>query len=929
MTHAWYLPCDFHYFIIAIGICILIKKEKKIGLSALFSVIIISMVIPFILTVAYSRPAMLLFYPDFLTGPKTHPDFLLTYSKSHTRATPYFMGMVAGYIYYKLKGKNNHVCRFKTTLIVLASLLSIVASIFCGAIFYNPYHEYNTYESAAYAALHRPLWAMGSIGLMYVASYGHASFLSTILTWNPWIPLSKLQYGAYLVHMQFQLRAAAKFMSPRYISFFDLISLSLSDIVLAFITALCLYLMIEAPLRKIFKELLNPKREPKKPKTDVEEAAATENPESTAHYDNPAFVSPNNSDDTSLAFGVAVCATPPNKHSLKKLKNRRSEGRKRVRYIIVFATPQEPRLPQRRSLTLSPSTPNITRTDEVVHAWYRSQISIDMQLWLEVFGVLTCICAIQAQNSIGRNQYVRENVDIFPPLPLGVIDGKNVLCRDQTRLYIDHLRNMSLWAYEIRDSTAKSANGLLRGGIAQFGQFEECLSVNAPFATQYCVATIVANVPVPNPPRDPKSLIYNPNESVLRKIYDKNDPAQQAENVALLGWCIPASCTAEDLQEYLNEYLSTVDSQLRTENVSYIASIGGNACQAQNDNRTLDQIDISFLLVTLIILLLLIASTICDIMWTDEGKLGGDSPTRRLLVSFSIKKNYPKLSKSEDSNPALRVLYGMRVICICMIITDHRFGTFLSNAIMNFNEVEEQYRSTFGTLFFHGDLFVDSFFILSGILVTYCLLVQFEKRILNPGFIILMRYIRLTPMYAYVIYFCATIFYFVGHGPMWKTIIAPEVQDCRDNWWTSVLYISNYVNAEHMCMVHSWYLPCDFHYFIVAIFLCILINKRKKAGLIALAVLFVVSILIPFIIVFVNNRPAVLFFYLDFIRSPKSHPDFLLTYVKSHARSTPYFVGIVAGYLFYRSRNQKVRLNWKTETQVPQTSESLVFHNPL
>ncbi|XP_076267311.1 nose resistant to fluoxetine protein 6-like isoform X2 [Rhynchophorus ferrugineus] len=300
MTHAWYLPCDFHYFIIAIGICILIKKEKKIGLSALFSVIIISMVIPFILTVAYSRPAMLLFYPDFLTGPKTHPDFLLTYSKSHTRATPYFMGMVAGYIYYKLKGKNNHVCRFKTTLIVLASLLSIVASIFCGAIFYNPYHEYNTYESAAYAALHRPLWAMGSIGLMYVASYGHASFLSKILTWNPWIPLSKLQYGAYLVHMQFQLRAAAKFMSPRYISFFDLISLSLSDIVLAFITALCLYLMIEAPLRKIFKELLNPKREPKKPKTDVEEAAATENPEGTAHYDNPAFVSPNNSDDSRL-----------------------------------------------------------------------------------------------------------------------------------------------------------------------------------------------------------------------------------------------------------------------------------------------------------------------------------------------------------------------------------------------------------------------------------------------------------------------------------------------------------------------------------------------------------------------------------------------------------------------------------------------------
>lgn len=297
-------------------------------------------------------------------------------------------------------------------------------------------------------------------------------------------------------------------------------------------------------------------------------------------------------------------------------------------------------------------------------------------------------------------------------------------------------------------------------------------------------------------------------------------------------------------------------------------------------------------------------------MWTDEEKLGKGSSLRRLLVSFSIKKNYPRLGHSDDSNPALKVLYGMRVICICMIITDHRFGTFLSNAIMNFNEVEEQYRSTLGTLFFHGDLFVDSFFILSGILVTYCLLIQFDKKVLNPGFIILMRYIRLTPMYAYVIYFCATMFYFVGHGPMWKTIIAPEVQDCRENWWTSLLYVSNYVNADHMCMVHSWYLPCDFHYFIVAIFLCLLISKKKKTGLILLGITFITSIVVPFVIVFVNTRPAVLFFYLDFIRSPKTHPDFLLTYVKSHARSTPYFVGMVAGYLFYRMRERKANLTW-------------------
>ncbi|KAH1014684.1 hypothetical protein HUJ05_012526 [Dendroctonus ponderosae] len=594
MTHAWYLPCDFHYFIIAVGICILIKKEKKIGLSALLSATIVSMAIPFILTVVYRRPSMLMFYTDFLTAPKSHADFLLTYSKSHARATPYFIGMFGGYLYYRMKGKNYHVCRIKSALIVFFSLASIAASVLTGSVFYDPYHPYNPYEAATYAGFHRALWSIGSIGLIYVASYGHAKFIWKILTWSPWVPLSKLQYEPKSTPQPFYIRPTI-------------------------------------PLYKMF-----------------------------------------------VYFSAVLIAA-------KKL---------------VFQN---------------------------TFAGGGRACTTKMQFFVRCFGL--CLIAV---NSLG---VFAQNVDIFPDLPLGVIDGKNVLCRDQSRLYVEALRNLSLWAYE-------------------------------------------------------------------------------------------------------------------------------------------------------------------------------RSPLRSLLISFSIKKNFPKLGRGEESNPALRVLYGMRVFCICMIITDHRFGTFLSSGILNFNTVEEQYRSFFGTLFFHGDLFVDSFFILSGLLVTYCLLVQWEKKFLNPAYVIILRYMRLTPLYAFVIFFCATFFDFVGFGPMWKIIISPEVQDCRKNWWTNLLYISNYVNADHMCMVHSWYLSCDFHYFILALALTILIYKMKRTGLALLGLVFLASILIPFIIVFIYQRPAVLFFYLDFIRSPKSHPDFLLTYIKSHARSTPYIVGIIAGYMFYRLRQHKVSVNW-------------------
>lgn len=39
-------------------------------------------------------------------------------------------------------------------------------------------------------------------------------------------------------------------------------------------------------------------------------------------------------------------------------------------------------------------------------------------------------------------------MDIFPELPLEVIDVDDVLCRQQSRLYVEALKNLTLWAYE-------------------------------------------------------------------------------------------------------------------------------------------------------------------------------------------------------------------------------------------------------------------------------------------------------------------------------------------------------------------------------------------------------------------------------------------------------------------------------------------------
>lgn len=64
---------------------------------------------------------------------------------------------------------------------------------------------------------------LGSVGVLYVASYGKIKWVYAFLAWKPWIPLSKLVYGAYLVHFEIQMRGVAKKGASDVTSYFDIV----------------------------------------------------------------------------------------------------------------------------------------------------------------------------------------------------------------------------------------------------------------------------------------------------------------------------------------------------------------------------------------------------------------------------------------------------------------------------------------------------------------------------------------------------------------------------------------------------------------------------------------------------------------------------------------------------------------------------------
>lgn len=100
-----------------------------------------------------------------------------------------------------------------------------------------------------------------------------------------------------------------------------------------------------------------------------------------------------------------------------------------------------------------------------------------------------------------------------------------------------------------------------------------------------------------------------------------------------------------------------------------------------------------------------------------------------------------------------------------------------------------------------GPQIVQTFFAMSGFLLAVQMIKYAENRSRSPGVLFLLkaivyRYIRLTPVYAFVVLLHATWLSKLQDGPIWKLGTDTERAFCRRNWWTNLLYVNNYIHAD-------------------------------------------------------------------------------------------------------------------------------------
>ena len=451
------------------------------------------------------------------------------------------------------------------------------------------------------------------------------------------------------------------------------------------------------------------------------------------------------------------------------------------------------------------------------------------------------------------------------------------------------------------DATGKQGAGLLEGNLILDGAFDECFEQNY---TGFCMGKV--------------NLTFLPPNSLFSWT---------------VGLCVPKYCTSHDVSVVMNSTGLFKVSPLEmpctdTKRPGYSAGA------------------IAMLVVCAVFVLLVLIGTLVDklIEWTsylprrknyepinddrretivaDVKTVGlnsskqemslvclATSGTKRpncvteLITAFSLYKTVPTLLATKQPPGIITSLNGLRVISMFWVILGHSvafIGLNFDNPLHVFKVAGTFSFQAVGNAFFS----VDSFFFLSAVLVAYLTFRQMKKKGRFPVIhYYVHRYLRLTPVYAFALFFTWALANHLAVGPSFNYADLDISKFCPKYWWTNFLYINNFYpwDIAEECFGWAWYLANDMQFYVIAPLMLLPLYYFAPVGMIVSGAILLCSFVITATLAGIydlqgNMLAAIAYRYVD--NSTQSYMD--LIYIKPWARIAPYIVGLLLGYMLYK-----------------------------
>ncbi|KAI5646255.1 hypothetical protein NE865_01717 [Phthorimaea operculella] len=337
-------------------------------------------------------------------------------------------------------------------------------------------------------------------------------------------------------------------------------------------------------------------------------------------------------------------------------------------------------------------------------------------------------------------------------------------------------------------------------------------------------------------------------------------------------------------------------------------------CQSLGRKQEVDSYDYMVAVAFTILLVLNLLGSLQVFFFGDEREAKGSA----FLSCFSVGRNWRKLiaPAGNGSDPRLRRLVGfngIKAICTLYIVTGHSVFPLAFDAESPYF-IEQGLLNSMPFLIFAtcGLLIVQWCFLVSSFLLFYNMELYAETHKITWKMLpkaLIMRWLRFSPAYAVALAYSATWMRHYSSGPFFKEGIMEEVDECRRHWWINLLYINNYVRSDK-CFRQSWYIAADFQLFFLGMAVYVFTAGARRR--LILALLFVVGVLIPGALTFIEDLDGTFLFSPENIRTiGADDPTMHSVYIKTHTNLPSYITGLALGLLVFHLQ--------KIGYQVPKT----------
>ncbi|KAK3924759.1 Nose resistant to fluoxetine protein 6, partial [Frankliniella fusca] len=509
------------------------------------------------------------------------------------------------------------------------------------------------------------------------------------------------------------------------------------------------------------------------------------------------------------------------------------------------------------------------------------------------------------------------DVLVRPFAPVLPEHGVSAACRQHSQFYLRALEQLAPWAMHMYDASTKVPSSIMAGNIQHLGNFDQCVGVRVAdgdtgsdvFRGKHCTATVSFRMP----------SATGWGESALGDLLLSAANASGVspvggEQSAALDWalCVPSSCSGRDVEQALAARLSAL-TPAGTSAAKPTVSVADERCLAADggrQNKPLLPKDIAFICLLLVTMYVMAASTIYDVLCTPAPACSATSErpaplsrVQQLLVSFSLRRNGSALLSTACSGDTMGCMHGLRVLSISWVVLLHSFYMEAVSPNVNRAVVPKLGDSVGNMVLMNATLSTDTFLLLSGALLAVSFLRSADRGrfSFNPLSFYWHRYVRLTPVYAVVLWFYASLLIRLGSGPLWDRLVGPETDNCVLNWWTNLAYVNNFVELAAPCMNQTWYLAVDMQLFWLSPLVLVPLARWPRLGRALLAALVLVSVAVPFTVTFVGKLTGAMLYTLDQTMLGQVFVD---VYTRVYNRAGPYLVGIALGCLLTAVRGR-------------------------